>query len=374
MKKLIVGLLGISFCFVNAQEVSTIATIPNNYGDGMIVNIEGDILVSGGYDKSDIIKITPDGVVSTFIEGLPGPVGMGFDSLGNLYVANYSGNSISKITTEGIVSVFDSGLDGPAGLIVNNDEIFVTLYGSNFSGTGSTVLKYNLNGTSEVYAQNSGILDPIGITMDEENNIFVSNFIGGNVFQIDDNQEIITFANVTGSSINQIVYSNNFIYVPSPNLRKIYRVDTSSGIVEHIAGNGGNSILDGDLLEAEFNRPNSCAINLTGDILYILEHNAGLIRAIDLSEILVVNEQEIEISDFLITPNPSIDLVTLEFSSSENYSVRIFDVLGKEILQLSGDSFQEKITKTLDVSSWSKGTYFVEVRSGSYSETKKLIK
>jgi DNA-binding beta-propeller fold protein YncE len=152
MKYLITLLLFNSLIALQAQQVTTLATIPTNYGDGMILSAEGDILVSGGYMEDTILRITPAGVVSNFISGLPGPVGLGFDTADNLYVANYSGNSISKITPNVTVTEFASGLDGPAGLIVSeNDEIFVTLYGANLSGNGITVLKFNLDGTSEEY-------------------------------------------------------------------------------------------------------------------------------------------------------------------------------------------------------------------------------
>lgn len=60
-----------------------------------------------------IIKATPAGVQSLFSEYgyLSNPVGLAFDSRGNLYTANYhtATNSVVKITSAGVQSVFTQG-------------------------------------------------------------------------------------------------------------------------------------------------------------------------------------------------------------------------------------------------------------------------
>ena len=380
MKNVLILLFFSSILNVAAQEVTTLASIPPNYGDGMIMSPEGDILVSGGWNKNDILRITPEGVVTTFISGLPGPVGMGFDSNDNLYVSNYTGNSISKITPGGVISEFASGLDGPAGLIVSdNDEIFVTLYGDNFSGTGSTVLKFDLNGNSEVYAYGNGILDAIGVTMDEDQNLFITNLIGGNVIKVDTDQNIETISTVTGARINQIVYSNEHLFVPSPNLRKIYRVNTNDGSVEHFAGSGGSSTTDGELLEAQFNKPNSCAINEAGNILYVLDGIIGLIRAIDLSGTLGINDIEEGSLGFRLeqnVPNPFQDNTNINFSLSntEKISLTVYDTQGRLV-----DHPVNKVMNpgnhsiTFNSKNLSSGFYFYRLEVGKYRLTKKMI-
>ena len=347
-----------------AQEVTTIATIPSNYGDGMVMTPEGDILVSGGFNKDNILKITPTGVVTEHVSGLPGPVGMGFDSAGNLYVSNYTGNSISKITPGGTITEFASGLDGPAGLIVNDsDQIFVTLFGASFSGLGSTVLKFDLDGSSEVYASGDGILDAIGITIDEGQDLFTTNFVGGDVFKVATSGSVETIANVPGAQINQIVYSNNHVFVPSPNLRKIYRVNTSSGSVEHFAGSGGSSTMDGELLEAEFNFPNSCTINEAGDILYVLDGQAGLIRALDLSGTLGVSE--LDANAITLYPNPAQNRVNLQGPLDGIERVEVYDLKGALITNAKYNREQYYI----DTSMLNTGSYVVVVftREGKFS-------
>jgi len=380
MKNLIVLLIFSSFLTVAAQEVTTLASIPSNYGDGMIMSPEGDVLVSGGWNKDNILKITTEGVVSEYVSGLPGPVGMGFDTDGNLYVSNYSGNSISKVTPGGVITEFASGLDGPAGLIVTeNNEIFVTLYGDNFSGTGSTVLKFDLNGNSEVYANGNDILDAIGVTMDEDQNLFITNLLGGKVIKVDTDQNMETITTIPGARINQIVYSNEHVFVPSPNLRKIYRVNTNDGTVEHFAGSGGNGTTDGELLEAEFNKPNSCVINEAGDTLYILDGIVGLIRVIDLSGTLGINDIEEGTNGFQLEqnyPNPFRAETNINFSISntEKISLTIYDTQGRQIDQPINKIMNPgKYTIPFNAGNISSGLYFYTLEVGKHRITKKMI-
>ena len=359
-----------------SQVVTTLATIPPNYGDGMIMTPEGDILVSGGFNKVNILKITPEGVVTELVTGLPGPVGMGFDSDENLYVSNYTGNSISKITSGGDVSEFATGLDGPAGLIVTeSNEIFVTLFGANFSGTGSTVLKFDLEGNSEIYASANGILDAIGVTINENQDLFVTNFVGGNVIKVDAAQNIETIATVAGAQINQIVYSNEHVFIPSPNLRKIYRVNTSDGSVEHFAGSGGNSTMNGALLEAEFNFPNSCTVNEAGDTLYVLDGQVGLIRAIDLSGTFGLNDSESSIGLKLFS-NTQNDTLTIQGSliHTEKYKVNVYDTSGHLVNTTEGTIENGNLLVTLSTSAWSNGIYVVKIKLGETIVARKFIK
>jgi sugar lactone lactonase YvrE len=336
---------------------------------------EGDILVSGGFNKNNILKITLEGEVTEYVTGLPGPVGMGFDSDGNLYVSNYTGNSISKVTPEGTITEFASGLDGPAGLIVTeSNEIFVTLFGANFSGTGSTVLKFDLDGNSEVYASGNGVLDAIGITEDENQDLFITNFVGGDVFKVDTSQNIETIATVAGAQINQIVYSNEYVYIPSPNLRMIYRVNTSDGSVEHFAGSGGSSTTDGELLEAEFNFPNSCTVNEAGDTLYVLDGQVGLIRAIDL-ETLGLHDSENMIGLKLFS-NPQNDSITIqgELINAQKYTVSVYDTSGQLIQTTEGAIQNGNLRSTLSTSTWSKGVYVVKIKVDKTIVNRKFVK
>ena len=81
--------------------------------------------------------------------------------------------------------------------------------------------------------------------------------------------------------------------------------------------------------------------------------------------------QEEDFFEFKVFPNPATDILTIQIpSGNENTILRVYDVLGKQILeqQMTDSSSQ------LDVSSMSSGIYMMLFESGSASKTVKLIK
>ena len=104
-------------------------------------------------------EVTPAGVVSTFASGFDDPVGLAFDSAGNLYVANAGNDTVSKVTPAGVVSTFASGFDGPDGLAFDSaGNLYVANLGSN------TVSEVTPAGVVSTFA--SGFNSPDGLAFD----------------------------------------------------------------------------------------------------------------------------------------------------------------------------------------------------------------
>ncbi|HEU5134116.1 MAG TPA: hypothetical protein VFU13_03130 [Steroidobacteraceae bacterium] len=261
------------------KAVSTLAaTGLANTTDGLSVDANGDIYVSGGPGGQNILRITPEGQMSTFAAGF-NTNGSYFDSHGNLFVANYGESSVRKITPEGVVTTFASSLDGPAGIWVDpDDNVFVSLFGANFSGVGATVLKITPDGVVATYATGGGLQDVIGIVGDENGRIYASNWAGGSLFDITDGNVNLLAAN-TGRT-NMICYSNGYIYMPSPADALVRRVSLE-GTVETFVGTTTRQTIDGPLAIADFERPNSCAFTPDGTIMYVMDRDNGLLRKID---------------------------------------------------------------------------------------------
>jgi surface protein len=70
--------------------------------------------------------------------------------------------------------------------------------------------------------------------------------------------------------------------------------------------------------------------------------------------------------DISIYPNPTSDTVNIDSSSSQ-LKIVVFDILGKQVLNKPN-------TNSVDVSSLSKGAYFIKVSDGINTSTKKFIK
>jgi sugar lactone lactonase YvrE len=324
--------------------------------------------------------VDKDGTVTDAVTDFYNPISPGFDSNNNMFITSYRRNLISKISPNGDSITFASGLDGPAGLIVNDDdEVFVTLPGANFSGNGQTVLKFLPDGTSEDYITGNGLLRPIGITLDEFKNIYVANYNGGSLFKVDTDRNITELANIPGAQINQITYSKGYVYIPSPNHRKIYRVNVNSGLVEHFAGSGGTTIIDSTLLESSFNFPNSAAVSPDGDSLYILDRNVGRIRLIDLNEIVSSNLENTPPDRFFLDqnyPNPFNPNTTIRFSLPQQSMVKLelFDILGSRITQLVSGEFAAGMHEiNFNGNDFTSGIYFYRIEAGDFVSTKKLI-
>jgi len=80
-------------------------------------------------------------------------------------------------------------------------------------------------------------------------------------------------------------------------------------------------------------------------------------------ELLGFSEQEL--SNFSIYPNPTTDYINIDCSSLE--SVSVYNIIGKEVIKANNQN-------RIDVSTLSKGVYFIKVSDGINSSTKKFIK
>mgnify|MGYP002910390470 CR=1 FL=1 len=86
------------------------------------------------------VKIMPNGQTQLYTKSgmLGGPIGLAFDSMDNLYVANYAKNNILKINKAGQIFTFMTGVTNPYYLIIKGNNLYITEQGNN------TVLRYKL--------------------------------------------------------------------------------------------------------------------------------------------------------------------------------------------------------------------------------------
>lgn len=368
MKKLL--LLFALAAFVSSpaigQTVSTLASGIGVASDGIFVTPSGDIYVSGGGPTSVVLHVTPDGTVSTFATGVPNPVGIFMDAEGHFIVNNYNMNTVTRITPDGEVSTLATGLNGPAGVVVNSKgEILVSEFGANFSGSATTVRHVHLDGTVEPFATGGGIRGPVGIAVDEDDVVYVANWGTGEIHRTDGTTTTL-FADIDGT-VNQIAYHGGYLYVPSPSLRKIFRIDRD-GTIETIAGTGASGTADGPALEATFRRPNSIAIGPDGRTLYVMDADAQAVRVIHPAPNTSVGES-VEPAPFTLHPsypNPADDAAHIRFTLAEPAHVRLVvsDVLGRTVaIPVDGQLAPGSHETLIDTSRLAAGTYFYRLES-----------
>lgn len=222
---------------------------------GLVTTIAGTALSIGSSDSS------AGAAASRFNQ----PTDMVTDSQANIFVADHRNHVIRKITAAGAVSIFA----GAAGLVGGTD------------GTGSAA---RFNG-------------PAHITVDDEDNLYVSDYWGAIIRKISPAAEVSTIAGaygVAGSADSNIAANARFnwpvgmavdtdhnVYVADYANRTIRKI-TEAGVVSTIAGFAGSiASTDGIGSNARFNSPHGLFLN--GSTLYVTDRHSHVIRSIDLA-------------------------------------------------------------------------------------------
>ncbi len=292
-------LFGITYCTLSCHgdgidpdpEVGTL--ISNFAANGAVsVDRRGTIYVSEygrfvntGGSGTRIFKLSPHGKVLDTITGLSGPMGTAKDSKGNLFVNNDNNTvrgQVLKISPDDKREVVAS-IDGwPSSMTIDRDD---NLYISNY--TAPTVHKITPDGTISVYAEDPRLLGGVGIDLDSKGNVIVANFYTATIYKINKNGEISLITTIPdiviqNFGIGYITVVNDVIYATGIAVNYIYRV-SMDGTIETIAGNGEAAQVDGPLLEASFSNPNGISANKYRRTLYISEYTGiGGVRKIKL--------------------------------------------------------------------------------------------
>ncbi len=260
--------------------------------DAVTVDRKGNIYVSefGQFAGSNgngtrVFKVSKNGDVSEFITGLTGPLGNAIDNHDNFYVVNGSGNGsgdVLKITPDSTRTVLAT-IDGfPSGLTLDYQN---NVYVSNF-GT-PTVHRITQDGEVTVYASDPRLAGGVGIDFDYKGNLIVGNFATADILSIDPEGNVSLIATipnavVSGFGIGYITVLGNSVFATGIGVNKIFRV-TLDGNVEEFAGTGTPAVVDGPVAEASFNGPNGITADKYRKAIYISEFGGvGALRKISL--------------------------------------------------------------------------------------------
>lgn len=297
-----------------------------NHPSAMVIDGAGNIYVSD-QDNHSIRKITPAGVVSTYAgTGEPGakddfrlsatfnkPYGLAFDAQGNLYVGDVANHSIRKIAVDGHVTTLAGGRQGysdrkgdlamfdhPYGIAVDSrNNVYVADAHNNRirkvspSGMASTIAGNGNDGFVDGNAKDAEFYVPIGIAIDNDGNIFVSDEGNSSIRKITRNGKVSTLAgngkfsfadgigaraafNAPGAIALDIAGN---LYVADYLNHCIRRV-SPSGEVRKVAGNLSKGFADGEPEQARFYYPFGIAVSSTGQV-YVGDHYNNRIRIID---------------------------------------------------------------------------------------------
>ena len=303
---------------------------------------DDDYIYVADTGNNRIRQIGPDGVITTIAGSEDGgdgsamsaqlsvPRGVAVDADDNLYIADTGNNQIHKLDDEGIVTVAGAGglgdggpatnarLLDPTGLAIDVDgTIYITDSGNNrvrkvdVEGTITT-----LAGTGEEGEGGDGgpateaqLYYPLGVVIDSEGNVYISDTFNNRIRKVDSEGIITTFAGTgergrfeadeigdggpategklrgpTGLAFD----AEGSLYITDFGNRRIRKVDTK-GIITTFAGTGERSFSgdDGPAGEAQFSSPLGFEIDGDGNF-YLTDryYDRNRIRKIDTEGII----------------------------------------------------------------------------------------
>jgi hypothetical protein len=103
----------------------------------------------------------------------------------------------------------------------------------------------------------------------------------------------------------------------------------------------------------------------------LTNEEGAMIDDLVITGVLPVHEFD-EISGLSIYPNPSSSIFNINWAQGNDFSISIFDITGKLLLQDKSNSKSLR-TFSLDMSKFSKGIYFAKIKVDDKQSTKKLL-
>jgi len=319
--------------------------------------------------------------VTTITEGLFFD-GLGITSNGDVYCSNFQGDQVFKYEyATADVTTFATGLVNPNGIgVTNNDHIYVceagagTIRGYDTSGN-LIILNLDTNETSIVF-QGAPLNGPSGIAFIGDE-VFISNYNDRKIFRLEDNNTVTQIAQLpaTASQNNVLGFltsKDGLLFGTQIGEHRIYSIDPTNGEINIFAGSSlGNN--DGNLDDATFNFPNGILGDNTNDRLYISDAGTSNLRIIENVTLNVdaVDKENIELRVYSDTSSIQVEAV---LPLVDTYTLKIYNSLGKLIEERVEKTPTKTVKKSIESNSWSNGVYILQLTSGAYSITEKILK
>ncbi len=372
---------------VSKSEAQTVETIPLSQsisGDGIVRGKDGKLYVAGGCDKSQVYKIDLDGNISVISSALNGPTALIFKpGTDTLIISNWRSGVINTLSQDGVVNTFVNLPFGPGGMVFDNSGNLYVAHNQGANGQSGGIVKVKPDKSWSYFATGGSIFNPVGLVIDENENLYCANLKDGRITKIDKdgNQTLIATVPSTGKfRVGHLTYFNRRMYATALTNGKIYKI-TLSGDVSFFAGTGSPSYNDGSAYQASFKNPNGICFSLGGDTLFIretLESNNRIRMIYD----LVLKIGEVKTSNFMnsnvfnVYPNPVVNNVkfNLNILYPSLVTVSIYDVFGRHIETCIDDFLNPgtyEFNKNTD--KLSAGVYFYRAKVGNKSISEKFI-
>ena len=357
--------------FAKAQTVTTITE--GLFFDGLGITSNGDVYCSN-FQGDQVFKYeyaTAD--VTTFATGLVNPNGIGVTNNDHIYVCEAGAGTIRGYDTSGNLINSKAGLNNPTGVKYNPNT--GELLWVSYNQSSINVLNLDTNETSIVF-QGAPLNGPSGIAFIGDE-VFISNYNDRKIFRLEDNNTVTQIAQLpaTASQNNVLGFltsKDGLLFGTQIGEHRIYSIDPTNGEINIFAGSSlGNN--DGNLDDATFNFPNGILGDNTNDRLYISDAGTSNLRIIENVTLNVdaVDKENIELRVYSDTSSIQVEAV---LPLVDTYTLKIYNSLGKLIEERVEKTPTKTVKTSIESNSWSNGVYILQLTSGAYNITEKILK
>jgi sugar lactone lactonase YvrE len=167
--------------FTPRGKLSTLGNAAHNFFEGVATDNAGNVFAitqDENTDEGTIFKFTPDGTRTSFGFTPGQSFDLAFDGVGNLFASDFADQTIFKFTPDGTRTVFAgpnafTSEQFPVGLAFDSaGNLFVSTAGN---GGSDTILKFTPGGAETTFA--GDLTNPRGIVFDTLGNLFVAEFL-----------------------------------------------------------------------------------------------------------------------------------------------------------------------------------------------------
>lgn len=250
--------------------------------------------------RNAVWRISPEGGVVKFADGLYGASGNAIGPRGYLYQSSFNGDYVARISRTGEVEAWvEEGLAGPVGIAVSADgELFVV------NCRGGYVSRVGLDRSVSVFARSELMACPNGITFDDKGDLYVVNFNNTKVLRVTPDGLVSELADIPGAGGNgHITFVRGAFFVTKFRGNQIFRVQRD-GSYSVVAGTGAAGRSDGPALQATFTRPNGIATGPGGQVLWVNDLTEGQGLGLGVSVVSMRRIRLVSLADVLTALDP----------------------------------------------------------------------
>lgn len=273
---------------------------------GVVVDALGFVYVADF--RNAVWRITPEGRVAKFADGLYGASGNAIGPRGFLYQSSFNGNYVARIDRTGEVEVYATeGLNGPVGIAAApTGDLYVVNCNS------GSISRIAPDRTVSEFAKDERMACPNGITFDDRGDLYVVNFNNTKVLRVKPDGSVSELADVVGAGGNgHITFARGAFYVTKFRGNQVFRVQRD-GTYTVLAGTGAAGTTDGSALDATFTRPNGIGVGPGGLHLWVNDLTEGQGLGQGISKVSMRRIRIVSLADVLaaLGPQADVDAVT----------------------------------------------------------------